>query len=130
MPYNLTSLRICTYDNVNVLLVLQRHVLDMCTSIRMRSMRMVSLEFWLFNMAAKKEVLVVYGDRRRPIVFETCEDPKEERMRLLEAVKVAFSDLLGEEEGLYLQTKSDKWDGQMIDVVKVTGDSSPTHVNT
>ena len=68
-------------------------------------------------MAAKKEVLVVYGDRRRPIVFEPCEDPKEERMRLLEAVKATFSDLLGEEKGVYLQTKSDKWDGQMIDVV-------------
>ena len=50
-------------------------------------------------------------------MFEPCEDPKEERMRLLEAVKATFSDLLGEEKGVYLQTKSDKWDGQMIDVV-------------
>ena len=45
-------------------------------------------------------------------MFEPCEDPKEERMRLLEAVKATFSDLLGEEKGVYLQTKSDKWDGQ------------------
>lgn len=71
-------------------------------------------------MADKKEVLVVYGDRRRPIVFEPSENPKEERLRLLEAVKVAFSDLFGEEKGvddLYLQTTSDKWPGHMIDIV-------------
>ena len=48
-------------------------------------------------MATKKEVLVVYGDRKQPIMFEQSEDPKEERIRLLEAVKVAFSDLIGEE---------------------------------
>ena len=56
-------------------------------------------------MAATKEVLVVYRDRRRPIV----EDPKEERVRLLDAVKVAFSDVLetGESAGTpYMQTKS------------------------
>ena len=118
-----------------VLLVLQRHVqrlkryvLRMWISMRMRSTHMVSLEFCLVNMAAKKEVLVVYGDRRRPIVFEPCEDPKEERVRLLEAVKVAFSDLLEEEEGLYLQTKSDKWDGQMIDVVDSVCDGAILHL--
>ena len=83
-----------------------------------------------FNMAAKKEVLVVYGDRRRPIVFEPSEDPKEERLRLLEAVKVAFSDLLGEEEAcqVYLQTKSDKWEGQMIDVVDSVCDGAILHL--
>ena len=87
------------------------------------------LWFCLFNMAAKKEVLVVYGDRRRPIVFEPSKDPKEERLRLLEAVKIAFSDLLVEsEEGLYLQTKSDKWEGQMIDVVDSVCDGAILHL--
>ena len=50
-------------------------------------------------MATKKEVLI-YGDRKRPIMFEQSEDPKEERIRLLEAVKVAFSDLIGEGKGM------------------------------
>ena len=44
-------------------------------------------------------MLVVYRDRRRPIVFESTEDPKEERVRLLEAVKVAFSDMFETGEG-------------------------------
>ena len=63
-------------------------------------------------MADKKEVLI-YGDRRPPIVFEPSENPKEERLQLLDTAKVTFSDLLGEEKGvddLYLQT-SDKWPG-------------------
>ena len=46
------------------------------------------------RMAVQKEVLVVFGDRRRAIVFEPSEDRKEERVRLLDAVNVAFSDLL------------------------------------
>ena len=90
--------------------------------MRMRSTHVVSLGFSLAFMAAKKEVLVVYGDRRRPIVFEPSEDPKEERLRLLEAVKVAFSDLLGEE------AKSDKWEGQMIDVVDSVCDGAILHL--
>ena len=60
-------------------------------------------------MAAMKEVLVVYRHRRRPIIFELMEDPKEERVRLLEAVKVAFSDVFETGEGagiLCMQTKS------------------------
>lgn len=62
-------------------------------------------------------------------MFEPSKDPKEERVRLLEAVKVAFSDLLGEEEeGLYLQSKSDKWDGQMIDVVDSVCDGAILHL--
>ena len=86
------------------------------------------------KMAAKKEVLVVYGDRRRPIVFEPTEDPKEERIRLLEAVKVAFSDLLESDTGdgtstdLYFQTKSDKWDGQMIDLVDNVCNGAVVHL--
>ena len=63
-------------------------------------------------------------------MFEQSEDPKEERIRLLEAVKVAFSDLIGEEKGmdnLYLQTKSDKWDGQLIDVGSI-GDGAILHL--
>ena len=84
-------------------------------------------------MAAQKEVLVVYGDRRRPIVFEPSDDPKEERVRLLDAVKAAFSDLLVSETGdginnLYFQTKSDKWDGQMIDLVDNVCDGAIVHL--
>ena len=64
-------------------------------------------------------------------MFEQSEDPKEERIQLLEAVKVAFSDLIGEEKGmdnLYLQTKSDKWDGQLIDVVGSVCDGAILHL--
>ena len=84
-------------------------------------------------MAATKEVLVVYRDRRRPIVFDSTEDPKEERVRLLDAVKVAFSDVLETGEGagtLYMQTKSlsDKWKGEMIDVVGSVCDGAIVHL--
>ena len=79
---------------------------------------------------SQKKVLIVHGDRRQPIVFVPSEDPKEERLRLLlEAVKVAFSDLLGEEAcQVYLQTKSDKWEGQMIDVVDSICDGAILHL--
>ena len=35
-------------------------------------------------MASKKEVLVVYGDRRRSIVFEPSQNPKEERLKIID----------------------------------------------
>ena len=77
---------------------------------------------------AKKEILVVFGDRRRPITFEPCENEKEERARLIEAVKTAFSDLLGPQSpsedskqdalpGLYLSRESEKWGGQLVEVL-------------
>ena len=80
-------------------------------------------------MSAKKEVLVVFGDRRRQITFEPSENEKEERERLIKAVKTAFSDLLelqsqpaedSKEDilsGMYLSRKSDKWGGQLVEVL-------------
>ena len=62
-------------------------------------------------------------------MFVPSEDPKEERLRLLEAVKIAFSALLGEEAcQVYLQTNSDKWEGQMIDVVDSVCDGAILHL--
>ena len=81
-----------------------------------------------------KEVLVVFGDRRRPVVFNCSnrEDAKarvkEEYGWLMEAVEsVKFEDVLKAEEGssisdsgcFYLQVESNEWGG-MIDVTPET----------
>lgn len=66
-----------------------------------------------------KEVLVVYKDRRRPIVFKCSNDPLEEYQHILDAVKETFEDVLSvgssSEEGssntgsYYLQKDSKVW---------------------
>ncbi len=57
-----------------------------------------------------KEVLVVFRDRRRPILFECSSDPQVEYQHILDAVKETFDDVLStgegscESTGYYLQT--------------------------
>ena len=88
------------------------------------------------RVMAKKEILVVFGDRRRPIIFEPCESEKEERARLIEAVRTAFSDLLGPQSqpsedskqdvlpGMYLLRESEKWGDQLVEVLESIEDSA------
>lgn len=81
-----------------------------------------------------KQVLVVFGDRRRPVTF-TCSSngkssqdcAKEEYEWLVRAVESTFEDVLNAEEGsstsstgsFYLQIESLEWGG-MIDVTPCT----------
>ena len=66
-------------------------------------------------LSSKKEILVVFKDRRRPISFQKSDDPQVEYARILEAVKETFEDvLLGGEgssecQGYYLQRESKVW---------------------
>ena len=77
-----------------------------------------------------KQVLVVFGDRRRPVTFNSSNidgdqgnRAKEEYEWLLRAVESTFEDVLYAEEGsstsntgsFYLQIESHEWGG-MIDV--------------
>ncbi len=64
----------------------------------------------------RKEGLVVFRDRRRPIFFECSSDPQVEYQNILDAVKETFDDVLssGEgssenTEGYYLQTDNKVW---------------------
>ena len=42
------------------------------------------------TMAAKKEVLIIYTNWMRPIIFEQSESPTKEHIPLRDAVKVTF----------------------------------------
>ena len=78
-------------------------------------------------MAERKEVLVVYKGRRRPLEFSVCDTAAEvvaERDHLLNL----FSDLMDSHEGsstrsstecrsLYLQIESERWGGQLIELM-------------
>ena len=82
---------------------------------------------------SNKQVLVIFGDRRRPVIINCSnrEDVearvKEEYQRLMEAVKSEFEDVLNAEEGsstsesgsFYLQVESSEWGG-MIDITSST----------
>ena len=62
-----------------------------------------------------KEVLVIFRDRRRPIVYKCCDESLEEYQCILESVKETFADVLFSEEGpssgtsFHLQRDSKVW---------------------
>ena len=75
--------------------------------------------------AKKKEVLVVFGKRRRPVTFEAnCE--QNDNAVLLKAVLASFSDIV--EEGLdhYLQVENEKYG--LIDLVGEISDGAIVHL--
>ena len=73
-----------------------------------------------------KEVLLVYGDRKRPVIFRASPgDPSAEQKNLYDAVRVVFEDILATAEGssstchdskFYLEFESDEWGGEIVDV--------------
>ena len=80
-----------------------------------------------------KQVLVIYGDRRRPVTFNCGSNKdgddctKEEYEWLVKAVESVFEDVLSAEEGsstssgaFYLQMESSEWGGTVIDVTSRT----------
>ena len=80
-------------------------------------------------MAHEKEVLVVYGERKRPVQFqESPDNPEKERVSLLAAVRDTFKDVLEQSEetrmtnqslsiaNMIIQIKSEKWSGEFVDV--------------
>ena len=58
----------------------------------------------------RKEVLCDFEGRRRPILFDASEDPKEESKNLLAAVKSTFSDVISsaDDSTYFLQIDSKK----------------------
>ena len=82
----------------------------------------------------QKQVLVVFGDRRRPVVVNCSTEgdansrTKEEYEWLMKSVATRFEDVLNSAEGsstsefggFYLQVESCEWGGCMIDVTSST----------
>lgn len=74
----------------------------------------------------KKEVLVVFGKRKRPVTFSgDGESVKTDQKSLFNAIKVAFSDILVQ---IFLQVESKKWSGQIIDLTNCVGDGEVIHI--
>ena len=84
--------------------------------------------FMLFRFVMSyryKEVLLVYGGRKKPVRFEAAEDPVREHENLYRAAHAAFTDVLTLAEGsststhnsdFYLEFKSEEWGGEIVDV--------------
>ena len=62
------------------------------------------------NVLEKREVVCDFEGRRRPVLFCTSEDVKEENKNLLAAVKSTFCDVLSskEDDAYFLQIESKK----------------------
>ena len=75
---------------------------------------------------AKKEILVVYKDRRRPVTFDTVGD---EKKNIYEAVKGAFVDVLPSAEvPVFLQIDSKDWG--LVDVTGSVPDRSTVYLKS
>lgn len=67
-------------------------------------------------------VLVCFGEHKRPVTFTCLSDPKADRKRLEEAVINKFHDVMVETRSsrsglsLLLQIKSEGWGGEFIDL--------------
>lgn len=69
---------------------------------------------------ALKEVLVVLGERSRPVLFEGTGNISTESNNLVEAAKKVFEDILqsgSHDSRYYFQVESVQWNGQLIDMV-------------
>ena len=69
-------------------------------------------------MEGEKEVLVGIGERKRPVTFQSSSDPSKEKESLLMAIKDVFKEVLTDkdEERLILQVKSDRWNGEFVEL--------------
>ena len=67
---------------------------------------------------AEKVVLIRFGERKRPVTFQSSIDPAKEKESLLNAVKDVFDDVLKEEEKdqLVLSVKSEQWKGEYVEL--------------
>lgn len=80
------------------------------------------------NMSVStKEVLVVFGNRRRPVSFDVNPE-KSDKEVLLEAVLTSFSDVLEAKEGqeYYLQIEHEKYG--LIDLMGAVADGAIVHL--
>ena len=87
--------------------------------------RLATIYIAIHTGTVMKEVLLVYGDRKRPVIFRASPgDPSAEQKNLYDAVRVVFEDILATAEGssstchekFYLEFESDEWGGEMVDV--------------
>lgn len=67
-------------------------------------------------METEKEVLVALGERKRPVRFQLSSDPSKERELLLAAIKTVFKDVLKGEEDMVLLVKSERWNGEFVEL--------------
>ena len=65
---------------------------------------------------ARKAVVVQLNNFNRVISFEpNPETQKTEQQLLLDAIREAYRERIGENDSLTLQVKSEEWDGMLID---------------
>ena len=83
-------------------------------------------------MTEHKTVLVVFGERRRPVKFACGFTVKEELENLFEAVKVCYNDIISSNEGTsttkqyFLQQESSDWG--LIDIADFVKDKDVVHL--
>ena len=77
----------------------------------------------------EKTVLCVFGERKRPVVFQgSCTNAAEDRKNLMKAIMASFSDVLVETSRSYfLQRESAEWGG-LIDLSGLVEDRSTVHL--
>ena len=79
-----------------------------------------------------KEVLVAFGDRKRPVSFEASPDPLREKQALEKEIRIVFKDVLNDRlTKLVILVKSEKWNGELVELHgdMVVEDNSIIHVN-
>ena len=76
-----------------------------------------------------KEVLIIFGERRRPVRFLSADNPAVEKKNLHEAVKSSFGDIISL-ESFFLQTETKKWG--VVDITDdiVVENHSTVHLKT
>lgn len=72
------------------------------------------------EVVVRKEVLVVFGQRRRPVSYnlQAKADIKEEIDTLLTATKESFDGILDPAGEYYFQSQNTKYGDQLVDIVQ------------
>lgn len=85
----------------------------------------------------EKEILVFYGQRKRIVRFEGCDDLDLQRKRVYDEVRRTFEDVLSSAEGsstscskeFFLQMENEVW-GLMVDFTGAIEDRQTLHMIT
>lgn len=63
-----------------------------------------------------KTVLVLLGDRSRPVTFKPTDDVVGDNQLLKQEIKDKFDDVLSPEDDVFLKLKDSTWDGMFVDL--------------
>ena len=68
-------------------------------------------------MATQRTVLVMFGQRTRPVSFETGTSALDTQKALIASIKSAFDDQLAPTSSLILQIRDEEWGGVFVDLI-------------